>query len=233
MRNTHLAWNTKKGSYILETSIALPIFLIGVLALSSIIGIVSRIENENFILCDEAERYQFTFFTGDVEERIMKEAKVKNVDVARSGYTFRLNSEIGPKSVMDINSQVSFNEVLYARPFIGTVRKRQRANNLGIHETYRAVFVFPNSGQKYHKRNCTYVNSYPSRVKLTKAIRAKYRSCSICKSKEANLGDMVYLFEYGRDYHLRNCKSIDKYVIEMDEGDAKSRGYTPCSKCGG
>ncbi|MCQ2550771.1 MAG: hypothetical protein MJ146_01075 [Clostridia bacterium] len=230
-----MLWNTKKGSYILEASIALPIFIIGILILSSIIGIVSRCENAAFILADEAQRYQYEFIPENIEDRICREAKVRNVGVNRSGYTFKLDMEAGPNTVMDINSKVRFNLNLYARPFIGATRmeKKESLSTFGMKEKYVAVYIFPNSGKKFHKRGCTYVNSYYSRVRLTEKIMRKYKSCRSCKSSKAKVGDMVYLFEYGKDYHLRKCKTIDKYVIEMDRKDAINKGYTPCSKCGG
>ena len=246
---------SKRGSYILEATITLPIFMIGVLLLSSIITIVARCENANFILCDEAEKFMFVPMANlCVEERMHEENAIEEVSCFVSDGRNRtkilsLDANIGPKSFFDINSKVRLKENLIYRPFVGAIRNSLPATNFGVQESraeiaefirthehiksYHAVYIFPNAGKKYHKRNCTYVNSYYSRVKLTPEIQRKYRTCTLCKSKNAKLGDMVYCFEYGDDYHLRNCPTIDKFVIEIDIEDARGKGYTPCSKCGG
>lgn len=231
--------NTKKGSYILEASISLPIFMIGVLLLSSIITITARCEGANFMLCDEAEKLMFLPLAAQsVEDRIREEDKLDEVSIyTKDGInktkTLGMIANIGPKSVFDLNSKVRFTEEVVYRPFVGNTRSALPETAFGIAESYHAVYIFPSSGKKYHKKSCTYVNSYASRVKLSADIKEKYRACRLCGSSKAKLGDMVYLFEYGDDYHLRNCPTIDKFVMEIDIEDARERGYTPCSKCGG
>lgn len=42
---------------------------------------------------------------------------------------------------------------------------------------------------------------------------------------------IVYVTKTGKKYHLVNCSFLSKSSIPIKLGDAKVRGYTPCSKC--
>ena len=95
------------------------------------------------------------------------------------------------------------------------------------------VCVFPNSGEKYHSRDCRYVSSHTREEKLTAGIRKKYDPCPMCGAREAEYGETVCLFQYGNSYHTSSCTSVNKYVIEMSLRDAQSKGYSACSVCGG
>jgi competence protein ComEC len=45
-------------------------------------------------------------------------------------------------------------------------------------------------------------------------------------------GVIVHITETGEKYHSAGCQYLRKSDIEISLEDAKSRGYTPCSKCG-
>lgn len=100
-------------------------------------------------------------------------------------------------------------------------------------ENGRIVYIFPDSGNRFHDRRCRYVNSYAEEMRATPEILRKYDPCPLCMEGTASAGDRIYIFRYGNSYHRGECKSVKKYVIPMDREDAESKNYTPCSVCGG
>lgn len=104
---------------------------------------------------------------------------------------------------------------------------------MGEEEDGGVVCIFPNSGEKYHSRNCRYVSSHTRKETLTTGIQKRYDPCPMCGAKEAEYGEIIYLFPYGDSYHTASCTSVSKYVIEMSLKDAQSKGYSACSVCGG
>lgn len=95
------------------------------------------------------------------------------------------------------------------------------------------VYIFPDSGNKFHQRSCRYVNSYAQETRATREILEEYGPCPLCMESEASTGENVYIFRYGNSYHRKDCKSVSKYVISMDRTDAEAKNYTPCIVCGG
>ena len=95
------------------------------------------------------------------------------------------------------------------------------------------VVIFPRSGGKYHAASCRYANARPTEVVLTDTIRKKYDRCRLCTEGDEADGQKVYIFRYGGSYHESDCSSVKKFTMTMDLEDAKQKGYTPCSICGG
>lgn len=47
-------------------------------------------------------------------------------------------------------------------------------------------------------------------------------------------GSIVYCFrDQDTCYHKGTCRAIHRHSIVVDRTEAKNKGYTPCSKCGG
>ncbi|MCI8283990.1 MAG: hypothetical protein HFE90_01790 [Firmicutes bacterium] len=95
------------------------------------------------------------------------------------------------------------------------------------------VYVFPRSGGRFHGEGCRYINSYAQKTVLSNNLRDKYEACPLCTEGNEQNGQSVYIFRYGNSYHRTGCNSVDKYVICMDRSDAKAKGYSACSVCGG
>ena len=96
------------------------------------------------------------------------------------------------------------------------------------------VWIFPQSGEKYHTKTCTYVKATVHSCILTASLRAGTPSCSSCHSEQLPSGSIVYCFQ-GPDtaYHRGTCRTIDRHTAVIDRTEAADKGYTPCSKCGG
>lgn len=95
------------------------------------------------------------------------------------------------------------------------------------------VIVFPRTGGRYHTTSCRYANAYPTEVTLSPEIRKKYDRCRLCTEGDEADGQTVYVFRYGGSYHEADCSSVKKFTITIDLQDAKKKGYTACSICGG
>ena len=95
------------------------------------------------------------------------------------------------------------------------------------------VYIFPRAGEKYHSENCSFIKSYPTERILISSIRNSYRACEVCQANLASTGDIVYVFKYGKDYHLGDCVFVDKYIISIDKNEAEKRGFSACQKCKG
>lgn len=53
----------------------------------------------------------------------------------------------------------------------------------------------------------------------------------VSESSTDSQGYTVYITKTGKKYHRSNCSSLSKSKISIDINDAKSQGYTACSKC--
>ena len=96
------------------------------------------------------------------------------------------------------------------------------------------VWIFPQSGEKYHSKNCTYVKATVHSRILNASVRTRYAACSTCRSGDLPAGSIVWCFD-GDDtaYHRGTCRTIDRHTAVIDRTEAIDKGYTPCSKCGG
>ena len=101
-------------------------------------------------------------------------------------------------------------------------------------EQYREVWVFPRAGEKYHCPDCRYIANLPRQCILTAGVKLAHKPCKLCGAKSAAKGSVVYCFySTSSKYHTADCPTVEKYVISMDEEDAKAAGYTACKVCGG
>ena len=245
----------KKGSYILEATIALPVFIIAVIVMSSVILMYACIEDCTFIAASELRRGAAEAAIGDtsiaVPYRIKREVKEKHSQIASArtidagfrterwgvdellivGLRLRMktNNPLGIKAAADYDLS------LVTRAYVG--RERDESNMSAeefADEDAKAVFIFPKRGEKYHSKACTFLRAASTSTALTGQLKRRYKACPICHSGKAPEGSLVYYFpDEGEDYHLPGCASLQRNYIEIDKATAVKRGYTPCSKCGG
>ena len=247
---------SKKGSFTIEAAIFLPIFLIAVLTVSYLVKLIAIQENVFHSLSDEirnvaaeAEVLPYPlFFEQDVLKRIEEEnqGEIKNLRVSSFFYRIdqgnyseqikvNLKYDIGvrlPKAVINL---IPVSDTIICRAFVGAdnSKKPMSIEDIEGDKNSCLVWIFPKSGTKYHKESCTYVSSYPKEMPLNESLRRKFDPCKLCGAKNLSNGSLVYCFQYGDVYHQGSCSTVDKYVISIEKDEAESRGYTPCSKCGG
>ena len=245
----------KKGSYLVEAVISLPIFLISLIVMNSIILMYACIEDCNFIAANEIRLGAAESVIADtsivVPYRIRKEIEGKHrqiesaklVDSLYRGsrwgvdeliaFDYRLT--LSSDNPLGIDSKADYDLALVTRAYTG--RERDEGNMSAdefMDDDAEAVFIFPKRGEKYHSEGCGFLRAASRSAVLTSAIKKKYRSCPLCKSGQAKTGSLIYYFpSAGEDYHRPGCAALQRNYIELDKSTAIERGYTPCSKCGG
>ena len=243
----------KKGSYILETSICLPIFIIAVIVMSSIILIYSCIEDANFILATELRRAAAEAITANtsplvtqrINQRIKQHSQVQNVDIVEYSYrstyleqdeTIRvtMHLDMNIENPINIFSMAEYDASFITRAYVGTVRNCGNMTEAEMMSDGEAVYIFPKRGEKYHNSGCTFLKAASRSAILDSNIKKKYSPCPLCHSGKAELGSLIYYFpQDGEAYHLSGCAVLSRNYIEVERCVAEQRGYTACSKCGG
>jgi hypothetical protein len=241
----------------------LPVFLLAMLTLGIMIRMVSVGENITHTLTDEMaltasegtlSSHSLTF-TGNLTRRVQDEngsdigsAKVlpfKYRAIQYSPAAGKVYSDvIGATVTSDINlgfvnmfgvkPKVSATAV--CRAFVGVLARAEKMpfSELEDDGDSHIVWVFPRAGERYHAENCSVIKNNPKEVLLTGSIRASYHPCELCDPGSAANGTLVYVFTgTGNAYHRGSCFIVERFVISMDRQDAKDKGYTACSICGG
>ncbi|MGI6203892.1 MAG: hypothetical protein ACOYJH_01210 [Anaerovoracaceae bacterium] len=248
--------HTKRGYYMVEAAIFLPLFIIGVLTIGCFVKVIGVTENVIFAGCDEA-RYcaQEAYVHNTAPElkvmlgnRVMKEnsdlekASVSGIRYRYGGYgisdliSFDINYAVRVNLPVKMTETRSRKVRITCRAFVGADPENGPMGFAAMENDgdARTVYVFPQGGECYHKLSCTYVSSKPVQVTLNNGIRKKYGACGLCRPSSLGNGSSVYCFiNYGETYHRRSCSCIDKYYIPLERSEAESRGYRKCSKCGG
>ncbi len=207
-KNTNCKKVNKRGSYIVEGALLLPILILSICALALTIKVIEVCEDICFTTAQEVLKidlgaYKFNnsvSLCNDMEEKISK-ANLTSFEITRFKYLYNQNQmtdliavdaegEFNVTNPIGIGGQIHFGERLLTRGFTGTI---QEGTPLSLDEfcgtgaSYK-VKVYPKYGERYHTKNCIYVK----------------------QSKED--GDRK---------------------IEMQKEDALRKGYTACKKCGG
>lgn len=247
--------NNKRGSYLLESAISLPIFIIAVIVMNSVILMYACIEDCNFITANELRRSAAEAVLADtsvaVPHRIRKEIVGKHSQIESARLTdaglrterwgtdeliavsFDLKLKTG--NPLGIKAEAVYDLSLVTRAYVGRERDESSmpADEFADYNA-EPVFIFPKRGEKYHSKGCGFLKAASRSSALSTSLKKKYKSCPLCRSGKAETGDLIYYFpSAGEDYHLPGCPSLQRNFIETDKRTAKERGYTPCSKCGG
>ncbi|MDR0570911.1 MAG: hypothetical protein LBG71_06815 [Clostridiales Family XIII bacterium] len=248
---------SKRGSLIVETAIFLPIFIIGVLTVAYLLKVIAVQENVFHAFSDEmrnvaaeAEAIPYPlFFENDVKKRVLDENgdEVEKLRLSELSYRYGLGGEteqiraalrydVGVKLPKSVIGSIPVSDVIVCRAFVGARNSGAPMGAEGIEEKKDSVtvWIFPKSGTKYHKEDCTYVANHPKEMALNEGVRKKYGPCKLCKPKDLPNGSLVYCFTAsGEAYHRGDCSAVDKYVESIEKDDAEAKGYTACAKCGG
>lgn len=245
-----------RGFITLEASIFLPVFIIGILTIAYLMKFIYAQENLLYSICDEAKLVSKNTYISRIaplisvriEDRLEKE----NVDVAwvqttKFYYLYRWNGLDGliryeAEYWMDIKFPIKLyngfigSETVVFRGLIGNRRNGEGTpyEEMEKEQPSSRVWIFPSAGEKFHKRDCSYIIVLPTETILTDAVKKRYHACPICGTKKVDQGSLVYCFyKTGEAYHTGKCPTVDKYVLEIEKDTAVKKGYAPCSKCGG
>ena len=245
----------KRGSLLVEGTVILPPFIIGMILLISIIPSIAAAESAVFSACDELikanARSAIVREPVSAPLAIRRRVKSENPGLSKviiKGYGYGYaqgNMEdlisvdmllrTGGLNPLGRISKVDIEIKIRSRALTGTRREEDgNQEQFTLDENYIRVYVFPRSGEKYHNRNCYFLNPDCHMTYLTEGVRSSYSPCPNCKSERASIGTPVFCFSGSRtDYHLGSCPAVTKYYIEMERGEALEKGYSPCNSCGG
>lgn len=245
-----------KGFYTLEAAILMPFLILAILSLGYFIKIEGLWENCIHGALDESARtamkasngVETTMTAERVKARIYEDnpgldrLEMKNVRIGYSDTAADKLVSYRLEATERLELPLSFDRefrLLFSVKFRGFVGKKTRGEPMGASEleTSRAkqtVWIFPQSGEKYHGENCTYVKATVHPVILSDSVRRRYDACGICRSGKAASGSLVFCFgSDGTAYHIGTCRTIERRSVTIDRSEAAERGYRPCSKCGG
>ena len=245
----------KKGSYLTEAAITLPVFLIAVLTMTSVILMYACIEDCTFIAANELRRCAAEAAVADTSlalpYRVKKgiendHSQVKSAVLRDAGLRaerwgvdellyidYRL--KLKQNNPLGIDAAAGYDLALVTRAYVGRERDESSMSADEFADADSSpVFIFPKRGEKYHSAGCAFLKAASTSGALTSSLRSRYKSCPLCHSGKAGTGTLVYYFpSAGEDYHLAGCPSLQRNYIEIDKTTAAERGYTACSKCGG
>lgn len=246
--------NNKKGTYILEAVISMPVFIAAVIALMSLVPISAVCENIVFSAVDEMrmESVKTAFRKNPAALPMVCGNRIKQENSKLTSYQTRFyrylyqdegiedllsldfSAEFSQKSPAAVFDSVVFDGTVTARAFTGKIHKKPPASQDQSPEDDKIVYIFPEWGMRYHGKSCTYVKANCRMVTLSQDTKKGYAPCKLCNAKSAQIGSPVFCFESsGRVYHLAECRVVERYYIEIKRSEAKAKGYSPCLKCGG
>ncbi len=197
----------KKGSYMVEAALTLPVLILCICALILIIKIISSCENICFITAEEMldinlGAYKFNDYVSlcnDMEKRIVKDC-AEDFKVTGFKYlynrgrmtdliAFEAKAKFTVTNAIGAGGEIEFEEKLLTRGFTGNLADGEALDESEFYSDIPSceVIVFPKYGMRYHRKGCKYV-----------------------KQNENT-----------------------EYKMKMEREDAKLKGYTPCKACGG
>lgn len=244
-----------KGFYTLEAVIFLPLVLLAVLSLGYFMKVEGAWENAFYGAVDESTQAARKAYDGvsglTVKQNIKGRIADENPQLAafkvsnfRCMYTdgfndkitsYQLEASMELKLPLGFGRDFSWKANVKYRNFVGKRRSASAAGDeLSQDKEEDPVWIFSNAGERYHTENCTYVKARAEKTILDSNVREHRDSCEICDSGSLKTGSIVYCFrDSDTCYHRGSCRAIKRHTSKVDREEAKKKGYTPCSKCGG
>ena len=246
--------NNSRGFYTVEAAIFLPLVILAVMSLGFVIKADSLWEGCMHKVYDECAYSQSA--SGSGISRITSGARIyksternKDMNFTLTGCVFSYSDRthtnlnrltprlyVNAKFPLEFGHNHKYSKKVKYRDFVGLKYNRPSmgAEGLETDATSSPVWVFPQSGEKYHRKGCTYVTATVHSCTLSASVKKKYSPCHTCNSQSVPSGSIVFCFN-GEDtcYHRGSCRSINRHTVTIDKTEAEKKGYTPCSKCGG
>ncbi len=183
----------KRGSYIVEASMALPVFIICFISIALVIQIISRCEQIVFTQSEKSRKLDETaplILTGIRDEsydlknfRYMFSKKgIDDLILIDTETKMKVSDPVG------ISGRIVFRMKILSRAYTG---KTERSDTLPLEEFMGSgrsveVLVFPKYGYRYHRKDCRYaVQEYSGEeVRLVMQLRDAelkgYSPCMVC-----------------------------------------------------
>lgn len=251
---TNFTENSKGGFYTVEAALFLPLIILAVLTLGYFMKADAAWENCMHAALDECTYTQSSvsdasklLIRGRISERVSTDESGADLKLShcRFSYSDALHTDLNSFNVsmsvhlplpMGFGHDFDYEEIIKYRDFCGLKYDRPSLGYEGLESdiSSEAVWIFPQSGRRYHRENCTYVRASVRAYVLDNSIRKKYSACEICDSANVKTGSVVFCFSGENTcYHRGSCRSINRHTVVIDKHEAEEKGYSPCSKCGG
>lgn len=201
---TNTLKKNKKGSYLVEAAITLPILIVSICAMILIIRIIAICETITYVTSTDLIDMMFFYdnklstipLCSDLKENLKQ---VSDIKVTKYKHLYEdgdmnnlialgLETNFNVFNGIGIDGNVAFTEDVLCRAFAGNEQPNNPLSEYKFTEDKKAcaVFVFPKYGERYHIGGCRYIKQ--------------------------NISERTN-------------------VIEMDREDAFRKGYSPCIIC--
>ena len=222
------------GGYLVEASITLPLVILAIVTISSLISIEQVRENIYFSASEELRYSMIASYAYQdevilpirLEKRLKEENNAKDVDINVRGFFTGSTQE-------DTNDLIKFYVVhktnislplsfgrdfksyykIAGRKFTGDNMRKVKLgyNTLENTGSRNLAYVFPQSGEKYHKSECNYILPRTDLAIATSGLMYRYKPCSLCNADKVHFGMEVFVFpESGKFYHTKSCPTVKK-----------------------
>lgn len=201
-KNTKNTKNAKKGSYIVEAAISMPVFILCIVAIALIINIIAECENIGF----QSAKQMHAISSGTETAKIAAFAEVASIadkhrlrtNVTAAGIDelveLRTESEFKVKNPIGIKGKISFTQQLRARAFTGKLENSSPlpAEEFQKNEESVPVVIFPKYGKRFHIQGCRYAtknyngNEYKIEMEKEDAKAKGYTPCLVCGGGKEN-----------------------------------------------
>lgn len=245
-----------KGFYTVEAAIFLPLVILSVISLGYFMKVEGTWENcihgavdESALIASRSyDEINAALIGPSVSARInddnteldtmsLKNIRIMYKDMYSDDLTsFDIFAGIKLDLPLGFSREFILDQGIKFRGFTGVSNKGNPIGKEGLesYEVQEPVWVFLNSGEKYHGENCTYVKASAKLAVLTSAIQRRHDSCGLCNSQSMTIGSLVFCFEgENTAYHRSTCGSIVRNASVIDKQEAENKGYGQCTKCGG
>lgn len=166
--NLKHAMKNKDGSYIVEASIILPMFVLAVISLALIINMIAASEKMTFEAACDAYNIQNTTLK-----------TYTSIDRERN---YEVNYPFG------IGGRINFDFGLLIRGYNGMYQHSDTLSEEDFEEygESKIVVIFPKYGIRFHRDGCRYLNQdfwgeeYKIEIQKNDAINKGYTACLVC-----------------------------------------------------
>ena len=182
----------RRGSYVVEAAIVLPIFMVAMIVLSAIVLFYASVEDANYIMVTELRKGAIEaigtktqpLLPITIKERISDNHPiVKSQRVKEYGFRktqdemdeliyIKLELYFKSNNPMGFLSEARYDASLMTRAYVGLQREEDPMSDAEFrNELADGVYVFPQDGKRYHNKTCSYVHAESKVVLLTDELR--------------------------------------------------------------
>ena len=171
-----LGVQSRRGSYIVEAAMSLPVFILCIIALALVIRIIAICENIGFVSAAEIKEIDLTASSKDIDDLIGVQSEA----------VFKVENPIG------IHGKISFTQKILTRAFTGTLQDAEPLPESEFKRNAKSVriVIFPKYGERYHVKSCYYVKRYDEgeayklEMERDDAAAKGYTPCKVCRGGE-------------------------------------------------